>query len=252
MCEGEGKEYISIESLDKQNLADLTNLEKLLINKTYIKGNIISIEDIETLDNLELLNINITKNNYPNIFKWKKEIERMRLNWKISKKPPNIKGKTFKQYIQIQTEKLIAQNQQFDEKIKNNMKFHENLLKSEEKEKEIATIHFFTKNSDESNKYILKILIKFIPGFNVTYKDLAPKILIICHNHLRNKTDIEEYYNEKEKEGNKGNIKDLNIVITSLIDNEDYNIEELAIELKRNINGINTVSILSIEKKEKK
>ena len=252
MCEGEGKEYISIESLDKQNLADLTNLEKLLINKTYIKGNIISIEDIETLDNLELLNINITKNNYPNIFKWKKEIERMRLNWKISKKPPNIKGKTFKQYIQIQTEKLIAQNQQFDEKIKNNMKFHENLLKSEEKEKEIATIHFFTKNNDESNKYILKILIKFIPGFNVTYKDLAPKILIICHNHLRNKTDIEEYYNEKEKEGNKGNIKDLKIVITSLIDNEDYNIEELAIELKRNINGINTVSILSIEKKEKK
>ena len=166
--------------------------------------------------------------------------------------PTEYKGKTFKQYIQIQTEKLIAQNQQFDEKIKNNMKFHENLLKSEEKEKEIATIHFFTKNSDESNKYILKILIKFIPGFNVTYKDLAPKILIICHNHLRNKTDIEEYYNEKEKEGNKGNIKDLNIVITSLIDNEDYNIEELAIELKRNINGINTVSILSIEKKEKK
>ena len=104
MCQDEGKEYLPIESLDKQSLSDLNNLEKLLTNKTYIKGNIISIVDIETLENLELLNINITKNNYPNVFKWKKEIERMRLNWKISKKPPNIKGKTFKQYIQIQTE----------------------------------------------------------------------------------------------------------------------------------------------------
>jgi translation initiation factor 1 (eIF-1/SUI1) len=248
MCEGEGKEYIPIESLDKQSLSDLNNLEKLLINKTYIKGNIISIEDIETLDNLELLNINITKNNYPHTFKWKKEIERMRLNWKISKKPPNIKGKTFKQYIEIQTEKLVDQNKQFDEKIKSNMKFHENLLKPEEKEKEITTIHFFTKKNEGQN-YLIKILIKFFPGLNTTYKDLAPKILIICHNHLRNKTDIEEYKNDKEKEGN---IKGINIVLTSFIDTDDYNIEPLSMELKRNISGINSVSILSLEKKESK
>ena len=253
MCEGEGKEYIPIDSLDKQSLSDLNNLEKLLINKSYIKGNIISIEDIETLENLEVLNINITKNNYPNIFKWKKEIERMRLNWKISKKHPNIKGKTFKQYIQIQTEKLVEQNKQFDEKIKSNMKFHENLLKSEDKEKEITTIHFFTKKNDENEKYILKILIKFMPGINLTYKDLAPKILIICHNHLRNKTDIEEYNNEKDKDGNQiNNIKCLNIVLTSLINSEDYNIENLSTELKRNISGINSISILSIEKNESK
>ena len=248
MCEGEGKEYIPIESLDKQSLSDLNNLEKLLINKAYIKGNIISIEDIETLDNLELLNINITKNNYPHTFKWKKEIERMRLNWKISKKPPNIKGKTFKQYIEIQTEKLVDQNKQFDEKIKSNMKFHENLLKPEEKEKEITTIHFFTKKNEGQN-YLIKILIKFFPGLNTTYKDLAPKILIICHNHLRNKTDIEEYKNDKEKEGN---IKGINIVLTSFIDTEDYNIEPLSMELKRNISGINSVNILSLEKKESK
>ena len=248
MCEGEGKEYIPIESLDKQSLSDLNNLEKLLINKAYIKGNIISIEDIETLDNLELLNINITKNNYPHTFKWKKEIERMRLNWKISKKPPNIKGKTFKQYIEIQTEKLVDQNKQFDEKIKSNMKFHENLLKPEEKEKEITKIHFFTKKNNGQN-YLITILIKFFPGLNTTYKDLAPKILIICHNHLRNKTDIEEYKNDKEKEGN---IKGISIVLTSFIDTEDYNIEPLSMELKRNISGINSVSILSLEKKESK
>ena len=110
-----------------------------------IKGNIISTDDIEALENLDLLNINITKTNYPNIFKWKKEIERMKLNWKISKKPSNVKGKTFKQYIQIQTNKVALQNKEFNEQMKNDMKFHENILKSEKKEKEVATIHFFTK-----------------------------------------------------------------------------------------------------------
>ena len=92
-----------------------------------------------------------------------------------------------------------------------------------------------------------------MPGINLTYKDLAPKILIICHNHLRNKTDIEEYNNEKDKEGNQiNNIKCLNIVLTSLINSEDYNIENLSTELKRNISGINSISILSIEKNESK
>ena len=247
MCEGEGKEYIPIESLDKQSLTDLTNLEKILSHKTYIKGNIISTEDIDTFNNLELLNININQNNYKNIFKWKKEIERMKLNWKISKKPPNIKGKSFKEYIEIQTNKLADKNKIFDEQIKNNMKLHENILKPEENEKEVATIHFFTKKNDGQNMYILKILIKLTPGFNMTYKDIAPKILIICHNHLRNKTDIEEYRDPKEKENN---VKSINIVLTSLIDSEDYNIENLAGELKRNIGGISSVSILSLEKKE--
>ena len=244
MCEGEGKEYNQIESLDKESLTDLNNLEKTLNNKTFIKGNIISIDDIEALDNLELLNINITKNNYPNIFKWKKEIERMKLNWKISKKPASVKGKSFKQYIQIQTNKLAIKDKEYNEQMKSDMKFHENILKSEEKEKEIATIHFFNKKN-EANNYILKILIKFCPDINLKYKDLAPKILIICHNHLVNKTDIEEYNDGKYS-------KCINIVVTSLINSEEYNIEKLSQELKRNISGINSISILSLDKDEKK
>ena len=240
MCEGEGKEYNKIESLDKESISDLNKLEKTLHNKIYIKGSIISIEDIEALDNLELLNINITKENYPNIFKWKKEIERMKLNWKISKKPAKIKGKTFKEYIEIQTNKVAIKNKEFNEQMKTDMKFHENILKSEEKEKEIATIHFFNKKNDTQN-YVLKILIKFFPDINLKYKDLAPKILIICHNHLINKTDIEEYNDGKDT-------KCINILVTSLVDNEEYNIEKLSLELKRNISGISSISILSLEK----
>ena len=243
MCEGEGKEYNSIESLDKVNLSDLNNLEKILKNKSYIEGPIISIKDIETLENLDLLNINITKNNYPKIFQWKKDIERMKLNWKISKKSPNIKGKSFKEYIQIQTNKLSHQNIEQNAKMKDEIKFHENILKSEEK-KDYEEIHFFTKKEDNSLNYILKILIKFCPDISLTYKDLSPKILIICNNHFVNKTSIEQYIDDKNKDN-----KCLNILVTSLIYNDEYNIENLSQDLKRNINGISSVSIFSLDKK---
>lgn len=248
MCDGEGKEYTPIDSLDKESKSDLNNLEKTLNNKSYINGTLISIDDIEALENLDLLNINITKTNFPNIFKWKKEIERMKLNWKISKKPPNVKGKTFKEYIKIQTGILNKKKKEFNEQMKSDMKFHENILKYEEKEKEVATIHFFTKKNGDSQEYVLKILIKFFPDINLTYKDLAPKIIIISHNHLVNKTDVEEYIDDKDSKKPKG----VGIIITSLINSEDYNIENLSQELKRNINGISSVSILSIEKNEKK
>ena len=245
MCEGEGKEYTPIESLDKESLSDLKNLEKTLNYKSFIKGNIISIDDIEALDNLDLLNINITKNNYPNIFKWKKELERMKLNWKISKKPQRVKGKTFKQYIQIQTNKLNVKNKEFNEQMKSDMKLHDNILKHDEKEKEVATIHFFTKKNGDSQDYILKILIKFVPDIKLTYKDLAPKILIICHNHLV--SNIEEYNDAKDKDS-----KCINIVVTSLVNSEEYNIEKLSQELRRNISGISSIGILKLEKIEKK
>ena len=120
----------------------------------------------------------------------------------------------------------------------------ENILKPEikENEKEIATIKFFKKNNGEK-EYIIKILVKFFTDLNMSYKDLAPKISIICHNHLPNKTEIEEY-----KESNDAN-KFINVLITSIVSSEEYNIEKLSEELKRNINGVATVSILSLDKK---
>ena len=244
MCDGEGKEYIPIESLDKKDQTDLNNLEKTLHNKPYINGTIISIADIETLDNLDLLNININQTNFPNIYKWKKEIERMKLNWRISKKPATVKGKTFKQYIKIMTDKVTKKNEEYSLQIKNDMKIHENILKPEikENEKEIATINFFKKNDGEK-EYIVKILVKFFTDSNMSYKDLAPKISIICHNHLPNKTEVQEY-----KESNDGD-KFINVLITSIVNSEEYNIEKLSQELKRNINGIATVNILSLNKK---
>jgi hypothetical protein len=232
MCEGEGKEYNSTESLDKESLSNLNNLEKTLNNKSYIRGNIISTDDIDELDELYSLNINITKNNYPNIFKWKKEIERIKLNWKISRKPPSVKGKTFKQYIQNQTEKETVKNKQYNEQTKKDTKymvFHDNSLNQED--------------FDESQYYIIKILIKFNPGINLIYKDLTPKILIICHNNFVNKTDIREYIDRNDS-------KCINFVVTGLVNNEDYNIEKLSEELKRNISGVKSISILSPKENE--
>ena len=73
--------------------------------------------------------------------------------------------------------KLNDKNKEFNEQMKSDMKYHDNILKYEEKEKEVTIIHFFTKKNCDSQDYILKILIKLVPDINLTYKDLAPKIL---------------------------------------------------------------------------
>ena len=53
-----------------------------------------------------------------------------------------------------------------------------NILKDENsnKNKEIATIHFFKKKDDI---YKIRILIKFLPNQNIKYQDVASKIMII-------------------------------------------------------------------------
>jgi hypothetical protein len=143
MDHGEGKEYASFESLDKNTLNDLNELEKRLQYKPFIKGNVISIDDVEAYENFMLLNVELPANGYSKMKKWKAEIERMKLNWKISKKKD--KGRTFGEYIQNMSVKLKEQDQIFDDKMRAFAKIHTNIMKHPPPEKEVATIHFFKK-----------------------------------------------------------------------------------------------------------
>ena len=233
----EGKEYNALDSLDDSTLNNLKELEAKLKKTPFIKGIIISVDDVTAYDNFMLLNIKISKETYPNIMKWKTEIERMKLNWKISKKPN--RGRTFLEYVQNMTLKLNQQNKEFDDKMKEITKMHNNILKHGTPEKEVTTIHFFVK---KDNEFTIKILVKFLPDQKtLTVNEVASKLAIISHNHLPNKTNIEPSKNDKGE---------ISAVISSTIDKKEYDIENLAQDLKRNIQGIYSVSILSIESAE--
>lgn len=239
----ERKEYTPFENLEKSAQENIKTLEKKLTYKDFLNGKIISIADVETYDSFILLNVNLSKEEYPHINKWKKEIERMKLNWKISKKPIQIKGRTFNEYVKLQSEKLEIQDKKFSNKMKELTNISKNILKdnNSEKNKEIATIHFFKKI--ENQQFKIKILIKFIPGQNIKYQDVASKIMIISHNYFKNKTTCEEGKGDNEKNG-------ISVILTSFIDKEEYDIENFASDIKRNIQGVLTLTILSIDKIE--
>ena len=70
---------------------------------------------------------------------------------------------------------------------------------------------------------------------------IKSKLAIISHNHFRNKSQIEPINNPKEG---------ISAIISTTIDKKEYDIENLAQDIKRNIQGIYSVSILSIEEKK--
>ena len=236
----ERKEYTLFTNLEPSAQEDIKNLEKKLTYKDFLNGKIISISDVETYDNFILLNVNLSKEEYPNINKWKKEIERMKLNWKISKKPIQIKGRTFTEYVKLQYEKLEEQDKNYSNKIKELTNISKNIInENSNKNKEIATLHFF-KKKDEA--YKIRILIKFIPGLNIKYQDIASKIMIISHNYFKNKTICEE---------GKGDLNNgISAILSSIIDKSEYDIENFANDIKRNIQGVLTLTILGIDKIE--
>ena len=236
----ERKEYTLFTNLEPSAQEDIKNLEKKLTYKDFLNGKIISISDVETYDNFILLNVNLSKEEYPNINKWKKEIERMKLNWKISKKPIQIKGRTFTEYVKLQYEKLEEQDKNYSNKIKELTNISKNIINdNSNKNKEIATLHFF-KKKDEG--YKIRILIKFLPGQNIKYQDIASKIMIISHNYFKYKTICEE---------GKGDINNgISAILSSIIDKNEYDIENFANDIKRNIQGILTLTILGIDKIE--
>ena len=236
----ERKEYTLFNNLEPSAQEDIKNLEKKLTFKDFLNGKIISTSDVETYDNFILLNVNLSKEEFPNINKWKKEIERMKLNWKISKKPIQIKGRTFNEYVKFQYKKLEEQDKNFSNKIKQLTNISKNIINdNSNKNKEIATLHFF-KKKDEG--YKIRILIKFLPGQNIKYQDIASKIMIISHNYFKYKTICEE---------GKGDINNgISAILSSIIDKNEYDIENFANDIKRNIQGILTLTILGIDKIE--
>ena len=241
-CINEGKEYTPINSLDKEYISELETLNKKLERKDYINGLNISVVDVEALENLENLNILVDSKNYPNIFRWKNDIEKIRRNWKISKKPTNVKGRTFKQYIQIQLDKLNISEQEHSKKLPLFSKNTSDAINTKAQKNEEKTIHFFVKNPDNFN---LKILVKFLPNSTVIFEEISPKIAVISHKFFKNKTTIYKGKGVKEKDG-------IDAILETTIERENYDIKELYDELKRNLTDIYKVEIIGIEKNEVK
>lgn len=237
-CNNEKKELISLSNLDKESIDKLNALESTLSKSLFITGEMITPSDITTLDDIETMYLDIPNSTYPKILKWMKEINRLKLNWKLSKRPD--KGRTFNEYIQKSQKKINEQKIKYEHELVNKNNASKDLLHKHYQEKEIAVIHF---NPKTDSGYEIMIKVKFLPikegQQDYTLTEISSKLAIVTHSYLKNKTEIQSNKNDKGE---------LTAEITSIISTEDYDIEPLAIDLKRNVNGVFNVEINSIKK----
>lgn len=237
-CYDESKELNSLSNTDQETIDKLNNLESTVSKSSFITGDMITPTDITTLDDIESMNLDIPNTTYPKLLKWMKEINRLKLNWKISKRPD--KGRTFIEYIQKSQKIISEQKAQYDSELLNKNSQSKDLLNKHFQEKEMAVIHF---NPKKESGYEIKIQVKFLPiekgQQGITLAEVSSKLAIVTHSYLQNKTDIQPNKNDKGE---------IAAEITSIVDNEDWDIEPLAQDLKRNVNGVFNVVISSIKK----
>ena len=83
---------------------DLINLENQIKKNIYIKDEILSIDDVLIYEEIRKSKIIIPEKKFPFMYKWIMELERLRKNWRISKRKN--KGSTFIEFIKNAEDQL--------------------------------------------------------------------------------------------------------------------------------------------------
>ena len=218
---------------DFKNKNDLENFENIIKKNKYVKDDILSVDDVLLFEDLREQKAMIIEKFYPNIYRWAKELERMKKNWRLSKRKN--KGSSFTEYIKNANEKIIeSQNNNL---ISGLMGLNINNNNNNEKEKNDKE-----KNSNKHNKklktYSMEIIVKFNHNMIKNWMEISSNLSIICQAYLPRGTEIKP-------------IKDENNEIYALIQTfshkEKYDITYIENDIKRNILSVEKVEITNIK-----
>ena len=219
---------------------DLINLENQIKQNRCIKDEILSVDDVLIFEQLRDSKCIILEKKYPNIYRWANELERMKRNWRISKRKN--KGSTFAEFIKIK----------------------EDLIRNEQKNEEKNLISGLTMNTEKANnspspickhsskinttppksikklkEYTIEIGVKFKPNIYKNWSEIASNLSIICQVYLPRGTEIKPV---KDK-----NTGELFAIIYSWTHKENYDISYIEQDIKRNINSVESVNIIDIK-----
>ena len=229
---------------------DLINLENQIKQNRCIKDEILSVDDVLIFEQLRDSKCVIPEKKYPNIYRWANELERMKRNWRISKRKN--KGATFAEFIKNK-EDLIRKEKKIDEE--------RNLISglSIDAEKSNNINNSPSSNCKHNSKmnmtppksikklkeYSIEIGVKFKPNVYKNWSEISSNLSIICQVYLPRGTEIKPV---KDK-----NTGELFAIIYSWTHKENYNISYIEEDIKRNINSVESVNIIDIkEVKENK
>lgn len=233
------KQYYTPYKFDFEEETDLINLENQIKQNKYIKDEILSVDDALIFEKLRESKRIIIEKKYPNIFRWANELERMKRNWRISKRKN--KGSSFVEYIK-NAEDTVRKEKKIDEE--------KNLISglAMDTEKITTEVKSHKRNTSNSNspksikklkEYKIEIGIKFNQNMFKNWSEISSNLSIICQVYLPRGTEIKPI-----KDKNTGEIF---AIINSRTHKEKYDISYLEQDIKRNINSVESVNLIDVQ-----
>ena len=223
---------------------DLINLENQIKQNRCLKDEILSVDDVLIFEQLRNSKCVILEKKYPNIFRWANELERMKRNWRISKRKN--KGSTFAEFIKnkedlIRKEQKNSEEQKLISGLSVNADKSNNINNSPSSNcKHNSKINTTPPKSIKKLKeYSIEIGVKFKPNIYKNWSEISSNLSIICQVYLPRGTEIKPV---KDK-----NTGELFAIIYSWTHKENYDISYIEQDIKRNINAVESVNIIDIK-----
>ena len=238
------KAYYTPYKFNFEEETDLINLENQIKQNRCIKDEILSVDDVLIFEQLRNSKCIILEKKYPNIYRWANELERMKRNWRISKRKN--KGSTFAEFIKNKEDLIRKEQKDSEEK-----KLISGLSIDADKSNNINNSPSTNckhnskinttppKSIKKLKEYSIEIGVKFKPNIYKNWSEISSNLSIICQVYLPRGTEIKPI---KDK-----NTGELFAIIHSWTHKENYDISYIEQDIKRNIIAVESVNIIDIK-----
>ena len=214
---------------------DLINLENQIKKNIYIKDEILSIDDVLIYEEIRKSKIIIPEKKFPFMYKWIMELERLRKNWRISKRKN--KGSTFIEFIKNAEDQLRKEkNKNMENDVISGLQIN---INSNNNSNNISPNNNSSKHIKKLKEYSMEIGVRFEKNIKKNWSEISSNLNIICQAYLPRDTEIKPIKDDKTGE--------IFAIIITKSHKEKYDISYIEKDIKRNIPSVESVNIIEIK-----
>ena len=214
---------------------DLINLENQIKKNIYIKDEILSIDDVLIYEEIRKSKIIIPEKKFPFMYKWIMELERLRKNWRISKRKN--KGSTFIEFIKNAEDQLRKEkNKNMENDVISGLQIN---INSNNNSTNGSPNNNSSKHIKKLKEYSMEIGVRFEKNIKKNWSEISSNLNIICQAYLPRDTEIKPIKDDKTGE--------IFAIIITKSHKEKYDISYIEKDIKRNIPSVESVNIIEIK-----
>ena len=215
---------------------DLINLENQIKKNIYIKDEILSIDDVLIYEEIRKSKIIIPEKKFPFMYKWIMELERLRKNWRISKRKN--KGSTFIEFIKNAEDQLRKEkNKNMENDVISGLQINTN--NNNNNSNNNSPNNNSSKHIKKLKEYSMEIGVRFEKNIKKNWSEISSNLNIICQAYLPRDTEIKPIKDDKTGE--------IFAIIITKSHKEKYDISYIEKDIKRNIPSVESVNIIEIK-----